>query len=195
MSEYIEKQAITGKWIDLDDLTYDNHFTNGQCFIAVDFGNQRYASYNLPVYPEDITFNFQTNYEDANIIGRPGKISAYTGTDDIKTSFQLHLHRELVTYNNELKDVNEIDYIISLIQAAAYPLINPGNGLFAPITTYKFGDTLMVGKQNSVSVKYSGPKINGSYMEAILNVSFTIVPEKILHYESVKNNSNPRSWG
>lgn len=170
---------------------------NFSAFMSVDF-HQKMAEYTrrffyLPIYPEKTSSNISTNYASADIIGRPGQISAYNNTSDETISFSLHLHRELQTYGNGLKDINHVDAIVALMKAAQYPKFTSA-GTYAPIVTYCFGDSLFIGKQNSVGTEWTGPKIHGAYMECIVNISMTCVPDGILTFDMVRNNV-PRGIG
>lgn len=190
----------TSEWIELDDKTFNSHFGNNakyeRCKVTVSFiGSNKSYSYNLPIYPNDISESISTNYADYNIIGRPGSISSYTNTSDNTKRITLIMHRELKTFNNQLTDVNEVDRIISLIKAANYPLIDStAAAIYAPIVTYNFGDTLIVGKQTSCSVKWEGPKIEGKYMQVTLDITVVCTPKKIIDFKDVYN-ANPRGWG
>lgn len=170
---------------------------NFSAFISVDF-HQKMAEYTrrffyLPIYPEKTTSNISTSYATADIIGRPGQISAYNNTSDETINFSLHLHRELQTYGNDIVDINHVDAIIALMKAAQYPKFIPA-GTYAPIVTYCFGDSLFIGKQNSVSTEWTGPKIHGAFMECNVNINMTCVPDGILTFDIVRN-SVPRGIG
>lgn len=185
----------TENWIELsDDNSSTNHHTN--CSVTLSYNGAGVSVfYNLPVYPDDVSNSITTNYASYDIIGRPGQISAYNSTGDQTTSFTLHMHRELKTDGNSFGDDNHIDKIVSLIEAAQYPLIDTGGqGEYAPIVTYKFGDTLIRGKQANVSTKWSGTKINGKYMEVTINISVTNLASHIIDYSDILN-SNPRGQG
>lgn len=192
----------TSYWRELDDSSYTAAFRSEgaftSCCVTVEFigsGTGITKTLNLPVYPEDVTNAITTNYSSYDILGRPGQISAYTSTSDITTSFSLHMHRELKTYNNDIAaDRNHIDDIVSLIEAAQYPLFKPGTGEYAPIVTYKFGDTLICGKQTSVNTKWSGPKIEGKFMEVVVSISVTNLFDRICDYTDIVS-SSPRGWG
>lgn len=183
-------------WTDLDDNSYNQHFANGQCFVAVEFNRLSqqgyFNAYTLPIYPEDVTFNTNTNYTPVEILGRPGQISAYTSTSDPVCNFVLNLHRDLTMVNDVIKDKNQIDEIVSFIQACNYPY-RFNDGTSAPIVTYKFGDTIIVGKQMTANVKWSGPKINNIYMQCVLTISVTHVPKGINYFEDIYK-SNPRQY-
>lgn len=189
--------SISGNdiWQDLDEQLYNNHFTNGQCNLKVEFNRnsgESEPSINLPIYPEDITFGGNTNYANAEILGRPGPIAGYVGTSDVTTRITLHLHRELQVPGNIASDGNQIDKIVSLIQACAYPK-SYQDGLAVPIVTYTFGDTVITGKQTSWNVKWSGPKIQNAYMEVTLDISISHVPMGIPFFDDVKT-WNPRQF-
>lgn len=180
-----EDKNVT-QWRELNDATYNNHFTNGQCAIHVGFNHAGAPQYklNIPVYPEDITFGNSTNFTSAEIIGRPGTISGYVSTGDVQTNISLHLHRELKTYNDTTSDVNQIDDLVSLIQACQYPLRSQG-GIFVPIVTYKFGEVKITGKQTNYSTKWGGPKIGGMYMECNITVQINHILDSIKYFEDV----------
>ena len=188
---YLENKNVTN-WQDLDDLAYNNHFANGQCYFKVDFNRQfsenddAILPITLPVYPEDISFGANTNYTNAEIIGRPGTISGYVSTSDVSTRINLHLHRELEIPGVIASDKNQIDKIIATIQACDYPRVFP-DGLATPIVTYVFGDTKITGKQTSFNTKWSGPKIGNSYMDVILDIAISHVPNGIIFFDNVRN--------
>ncbi len=183
-------------WRELDDINYNGPFLGNSvtsCYVEVSFGdNEKTERMFLPVYPLDVTNSLSTNYATSSIIGRTGQISAYNSTNDITTSFSIHLHRELRVYG---EGDNKIDDIVSLIEAAQYPLYNPNSGhSYAPIVTYKFGDTVISGKQTSENTKWSGPKIDGKYMEVTLNISVTNLPNRVIDFTDIFG-SNPRGTG
>lgn len=178
-------------WIDLDR---DNSGLNTgmvDSFIEVRFNNYGESYLNgkssyfmyIPVFPEDVTFNINPNYADQQIVGRSGNVSSYTNTGDVGTSFSLHLHREMHHPNNSANK-NEVDAIVSLIQGANYAQYTD-NCSKPPIVTYKFGDTYIVGKQKNSSVKWTGTKINGVYMEAFVTISVDCVPRKVISFDDV----------
>ena len=191
------------QWIDIDYYSNNNHFMPEHCFVAVTFNNSKddgnYFSLNLPVYPVDVNNSITTNYSSASMIGRVGSVYAYNSTADKTTSFALHMHRELKVISNpttnksELKDINKIDAIVALIESAQYPKYT-SNGLYPPIVTYRFGDTQIEGIQTTVNTTWSGPKIDGMYMEVKLSISVTNLPDSILSNEDVRN-KNPRGYG
>lgn len=204
------------QWTELNDSAYFSWFGKNddynKCKVNLHYENtNENVTMNLPVYPEEVTNSITTNYASYDILGRPGSISAYNNTGDITTQFSLHMHRELKTpggmtiqslyqtddkpYEIDLASFNKIDKIVSLIEAGQYPYLNSiGSASYAPIMTYKFGDTLIVGKQTSCNTKWSGPKIEGKYMDVTINISITNVPKQILDYKDIIN-SSPRGWG
>ena len=191
---YESKQTTT--WKDLDDNDFNNHFLNGQCGVGVIFNTTSSTGafdkwINLPIYPEDVTFSGSTNYNSAEIIGRPGTISGYISTSDVTSRFNLHMHRELLVPGEIVTDRNKIDEIIAFMQACDYPK-NDG-GLKVPIVTYVFGDTQIVGKQTGFNTKWSGTKIGNSYMEVNIDISITHTPNHIIYYDDIKG-YNPRQF-
>lgn len=189
---------IYDTWQELNDDYYNGAFLNPStmCYVQVQFGNTNSPVKSkrmfLPVYPLDISNSFATNYASSTIIGRTGQISAYNSTNDVTTSFNLHLHRELRVYN---EGDNKIDEIVSLIESAQYPYYDTTSGhSYAPIVTYKFGDTLIRGKQTSANTQWSGPKIDGKYMECTINISVTNLPNKVIDYNDIVSTS-PRGGG
>lgn len=190
----IDKTNIN--WIDLDDSTYTSHFGKDQCYLKVNFAHSGGGEdkVQLPVYPEEIAFNGSTNYHEGEILGRPGKIAGYISTSDTQTRINLKLHRELATPGVVATDMNYIDKIISLMQAAHYPK-KFQNGLYAPIVTYVFGDTKITGRQTSFNHKWGGPKISGIYMLCTIDIGVTHMAEGINYYDDVFG-KNPRdfSW-
>lgn len=186
---------MSQNWIDLEFK--DSPIAKNDCYVSICFDESsvpKTYTLNLPVYPEEVSNSFKTNYNSVSILGRPGTISNYSNTDDVTTSFTLKLHRELSTLDRNVNSNigDNIDRIVALIQAAQYPMLNGKTSV--PITCYKFGDTLLIGKQTSCNVQWTGPLIDGKYMQCNLSISITNVPKKILEFESVKN-SNPRGTG
>lgn len=195
---------VSNNWIDLDDVLYNNHFMYGQCHLKIEFNrlvnteitglkyNSTTITKNLPIYPEDITFGANTNYANAEILGRPGPIAGYVSTSDVTTRINLHLHRELKIPGNVASDTNQIDELVALIQACAYPRVYQ-DGMYVPIVTYQFGDTVITGKQTSFSTKWSGPKIGNAYMEVTLDIAISHVPLRIEYFDDVLLH-NPRQF-
>lgn len=190
---------IATDWKDLDDVIYNNHIGNGQCYLKVEFNRMHSNNVDekentifryLPIYPEDVSFSVQTQYHDSSILGRPGTIGGYTNTGDPQIRFSMHLHRELEIPNNLTTDRNKIDEIIALMKACQYPR-RYLDGLHVPIVTYVFGDTVIVGKQGSVNEKWFGPKIGQAYMECNIDVSVTAVPKGINYFDDIFT-LNPR---
>lgn len=185
MNEIIE-------WVDLDDDMYNQHFGKQQCYIKVEFNREldKPIIKDLPIYPEDITFGATTNYANAEILGRPGPIAGYVSTSDVTTRINLHLHRELQVKGEVATDKNKIDDIVNLIQACSYPK-QYSDGISVPIVTYQFGNTIITGKQTSWSAKWSGPKIDKSYMEVTLDVAISHAPMGIEFFEDIYNKERP----
>ena len=183
-------------WRDLDDNAYRQAFSNSDCSVGLNFSFRADKNFayklNLPVYPEDVSKSISANYSDANIIGRPVSISMYTGTSDPSVSFTLKMHRENYVKNADVVDRNNIDAIVSLIEAANYPSFVQ-NGTFPPIVTYKFGDTEIVGKQTGYQCKWSGPKIEGKYMYVELNITVDVLTNDILNADRITT-TNPRAY-
>lgn len=190
-------------WVDLDDEDeFNNHFLKGQCGVGVVFNNGSESGafdkwHTLPVYPNEVGFNGSTNFNSAEILGRPGTISGYVSTSDVTTKISFELHRELLipSTNRDVgvrEDINKVDQIISFIQACNYPK-RIENGLLVPIVTYIFGDTAITGKQTSFDVSWGGPKIANKYMHAKINVGITHTPSGIIYFDDVVN-TNPRKW-
>lgn len=178
-------------WNEITDDVYNNHFSNDQCAIYVEFNHAGTPIYklNIPIYPEDITFGNSTNFTSAEIIGRPGTISGYVSTGDVSSRISLHLHRELAL-NREgydyREDMNQIDDLVSLIQACQYPL-KTQDGLYVPIVTYKFGKTKITGRQINYNTKWGGPKIGNMYMECNLDIQISHVTKGIKYFSDVYN--------
>lgn len=179
-----DKNSIV--WRELDGDLYNNHFLDGQCAIYVEFNHSGIAPYrlNIPIYPDDITFGSSTNFTSAEIIGRPGTISGYVSTGDVSSRIALHLHRELQTFNEVAKDVNQIDDLVSLIQACQYPK-RTQSGIFVPIVTYKFGNVKITGKQLNYNTKWSGPKIGNMYMDCHLDIQISHITSKIKYFDDM----------
>ena len=168
---------------------------HSKCKVTVTFpGTDVSETLSLPIYPEQVSNSITTTYQDTNIAGRSGTLSVYSGTSDIVTSFSIHLHREVVSTefpNFDNGDNNLVDKIVSLIEAAGYPLYT-STGTYTPIVIYQFGDTYIKGKQTSANTVWGGPKIGGKYMEATINISVTNTPSKVLSFNDIKG-SNPRA--
>lgn len=194
MSNRLENKNII--WNEINDNTFSNHFSDDQCAIFVEFNHAGIPSIklNIPVYPDDITFGNSTNFTSAEIIGRPGTISGYVSTGDISTRIQLHLHRELALNGNGIhQDKNQIDDLVSLIQACQYPL-RTQDGLYVPIVTYKFGKTKITGKQQNYSTKWGGPKIGNMYMECNIDIQIAHISKGIKYFSDMFD-GNPYYFG
>ena len=192
MANSLENKDVI--WTEITDDVYNNHFSDDQCVIFVEFNHYGTPTYklNIPVYPDDITFGNSTNFTSAEIIGRPGTISGYVSTGDVSTRISLHLHRELAlkrdaefgyTYR---EDRNQIDDLVSLIQACQYPL-RTQDGLYVPIVTYKFGKTKITGKQINYNTKWGGPKIGNMYMECNIDIQISHITKGIKYFNEMYN--------
>jgi len=177
-------------WRMLTENTYHNQSSVQVIFPGSDVSSEKLI---IPVYPEQVNNSISTTYGGGSIVGRTGTFSAYENTSDITTNFSLHMHREAITtqypkFDNG--DNNLVDKIVSLIESACYPLYT-SNGTYTPIVIYRFGDTLIKGKQTSANSTWSGPKIQGKYMDVTINISVNNAASKILSYNDIVS-SNPR---
>lgn len=191
------------RWYKLNDSMYTAMLNPKshkymQCKVILEYPNtDKKISYNLPCYPEEVTNSISTNYQSTEILGRPGQISSYISTGDPTSSFVLRLHRDVraVETDTDLNaQRNHIDRIVSLIESAQYPYMDStGGGIYAPIVTYIFGDTMITGKQTSVNTKWFGPKIEGKFMAVDLNISVTNLTYGVRDYSHFMT-SNPRGF-
>ena len=162
-------------------------------------------------FPENTSNAVNASYSDSSVIGRPGTVGMYTNTSDNVSNFSLSLHREdyasvveagqignLTNYGAGERTVysgenKTIDYLISYIESAAYPLFT-STGTHMPLIKFIFGDTEINGKLTSFNAKWSGPRINGKQMHCEVSLSITNLFNSVPNQRYIAK-SNPRGFG
>ena len=141
---------------------------------------------NLPVYPESIQDNLQSNFQQTNALARTAPVFTYQNSGPRSMTFQFTFHRDMLNdantggLSNAELYVGEdyIDYIIRNLEAIALPTYNQGSkAVVPPEVAVRIGegeDVFIKGVvQGGVTVGRSLPLLsNGKY--AIISVSFTV---------------------
>lgn len=154
------------------------------CALFIQWGSiptatDRTIAVQLPCYPEEITEQVNATWSTQNIIGRTGTLAAYTGTEDITVSFSFDLHREMEIQSNSTgSDPATIDFVVSALKAACYPLYGPST-MKPPLVMFKFGNLEIDGRLTSLGITRKGPIINDFYAVYSLSVSLATISNKV----------------
>ena len=141
---------------------------------------------NLPVYPESIQDNIQSNFQQTNALARTAPVFTFQNSGPRSMSFQFTFHRDMLNeantggLSNAELYVGEdyVDYIIRNLEAMALPTYNQGSkAVVPPQVAVRIGegeDVFIKGVVvGGVTVGRALPILaNGKY--AIISVSFTV---------------------
>lgn len=140
----------------------------------------------LPTFPENITDNLQSTFQQTNALSRSAPVFSYSNSGPRTIAFQFQLHRDLLDevnsngLSNATLEVGE-DYtnaMIRKIQSIALPkYVAESSTVVPPMVAVRIGageDIFIKGVVNGgVTVSYSPPLLeNGQY--ALVNIGFTV---------------------
>ena len=155
----------------------------------------------LPTYPDTLTDNMQTNFQNTNALSRSAPVFSYINSGPRQVTVNLPLHRDMMNDLNKnvsnLKDnvvdftgEDYVDVLIRYLQACALPKYNVyssgSKSVIPPMVAIRFGNTMFIKGviSSGVSVDYDKPILwNGKYASA--KVSFSIMETDPYDAESV----------
>ncbi len=147
---------------------------------------QTNSSFTLPCYPDDISMSVGANWAETQGYGRSEPITAYAGTNFIKYSFTIGLHRDFC----EAKGLN-FDTLLEALENTIYAKYGKGAEYRSPLTAFTFGKFHIEGSVTSLDVSYKKPiDYLGRYVYAEVSISITNIPEKLPSYNDFNKNWN-----
>lgn len=152
-------------------------------YIYISHLDEDYRYWIIPVSPERIDDQMQSNFAASNALGRSAPVFTYSNSGPRTMSFSFKLHRDLMDTANVTKSGSRLlvgeDYtenLIRALQSIAVPKYNLTNkAVEPPLVAIRIGNEVFIKGvvTSNVSVTYSGPIMsNGKYAE--VEVSFTV---------------------
>lgn len=149
----------------------------------------------IPQFPLEISDSSSANFEQTTILGRSAPIFTYANSGPRTVSFNLVLHRDLmsdislVSNNFGLDDSrNIVEELINTLHSAVLPKYeNATKAVNPPIVSVRIGDDIYIkGVVNGqVSHNYSGPIVDNKYQ--LCSIQFSITEIDPYDAESVKS--------
>lgn len=133
------------------------------CFGYVSGGDGTPDKFTLPCYPEEVSDQVSSSWNDQPIVGRSSPISSFAGTGFRSVSFSFDMHREMSTDTS-------IDKILSILRSAVYGRY-VGSAVQPPITSLALGDFKIRGIVRSVSFNWKKPIVDGKYQVCSVSIS------------------------
>lgn len=190
-------------------------FRQWECYMLLKYGkpnqfgvaNDNEYLIELPIYPNQVQESINSDWSQQNILGRSSPLAAYSNTGLKSVSFELDLHRDLMTGSYSLTK-NELDQIggsqrnqsagnqmqspdgpfetrtwyvsmNKMLQMSCYPQYT-NNGLVPPTTYFVFGQMILKGYVTSYSTSWKKPILNTFYGWNTVSINMQCYPDFII---------------
>jgi len=139
--------------------------------------------WRLPQYPDEVTDQMQSNFNDQNALGRSAPVYTFSNAGPRTVQFNLEFHRDMIDeanagYSSVILNDNEdySDKLISSLQAIALPKYNLTNKTIEPpLVAIRLGRQVFVKGvvTSGITVTYKKPILaNEKY--AVVGIGFTV---------------------
>ena len=198
-------------------------FKNWECYMLVKFGNANNFNFagdyqyllNLPLYPDQVSEQITTNWNQQKVLGRSSALSAYANTELKTVSFSLDLHRDFLTgsfshtketlfgaggsLNRQAAGLQVQDeggpfgtrtwYVNAnkMLQISCYPQYT-SQGLIPPTTYFVFGQMILKGYVTSYSTEWKKPILNTFYGWNSVTITMQCYPDTIISASDIITN-------
>lgn len=152
-------------------------------YIYISHLDNDYKFWRIPVTPDEITDNMDSNFGSVNALGRSAPVYTYSHSGPRSMTVTINLHRDLMDdvnqgWSNAKLGYGEdyIDNLVKALQAISLPKYNLSNkAVEPPLVAIRFSNDIFIkGVVNgSISVTYSGPILSNNKRAAI-KISFSI---------------------
>ena len=209
-------------------------FSKWECYMLVKYGNtnsfgstgRNKSEYliELPIYPESVQESISSDWTEQKVIGRSSPLAAFSGTSLKSVSFNMELHRELLTGSHSLTtgELNSIkggslarqtagvqkdfgagfnggrDWYVSvnkMLQMSCYSQYTD-YGSIPPTTYFVFGQMILKGYVETFSTHWKKPILNTFYGWNDVSISMKCYPDTIITADDVltKNSSTQNTY-
>jgi hypothetical protein len=152
-------------------------------YLYISHLDEDYQYWMLPGYPEKVTDNMSSNFQDSSALGRSAPVYTFSSSGPRTIQINLTFHRDMfeeinaVSGNGRFTDGDDMaEKFIHALQAIAVPKYNLSNkAIEPPLVAIRLGREVFIKGivSGGVSVTYNKPiLVNEKY--AIIDVSFTV---------------------
>ena len=160
-------------------------------FVHIPYGSQDLKEIEIKnVIPEELGYSYKPNYTAQPTLGRMSPIQMYSGGSDIKYSFTLTIHEDMLL-GGDMRATDQFENIIEFVdalKALSYPYLDDVGLMRAPNVEFQIGDISGNGFVK-VNVAWKKPFRNGRYIMADISfdITATKVYPKVIHLEGVED--------
>ena len=147
-----------------------------------DIGGEEFKYWVLPFYPDSVTDNMQSTFQDTNALGRSAPVYTYSNSGPRSVQIEFKLHRDLMddanigVSNVRLQDGDDyIDSLVRALQSISVPKYNLSNkAVEPPLVAVRLGKQLFIkGIVNGpIGITYTKPILsNDKYAQISLSIT------------------------
>lgn len=150
------------------------------CYLYISHLDEGYQYWQLPGYPEKVTDNMQSSFQENSALGRSAPVFTFSNSGPRSIQINISFHRDMfdeMPSNVVPKDgEDKAESFIHALQAIAVPKYNLSNkAIEPPLVAIRLGREVFIKGivSGGVSVTYGKPiLVNEKY--AIVDISFTV---------------------
>lgn len=156
------------------------------CYLYISHLDEAYQYWMLPGYPEKVTDNMQSSFQENSALGRSAPVYTFSHSGPRTIQINLSFHRDMFEEINQFlypKGSNKFadgadmaEKFIHAIQAIAVPKYNLSNkAIEPPLVAIRLGKEVFIKGivSGGVSVTYGKPILSNEKY-AIIDISFTV---------------------
>jgi len=153
------------------------------CYLYISHLDEDYQYWMLPSYPEKLTDNMQSAFQESTALGRSAPVYTFSSSGPRTVQVNLSFHRDMFEEINDIQGNGKFangddmaEQFIHALQAIAVPKYNLSNkAVEPPLIAIRFGREVFIKGivSGSISVTYGKPILaNEKY--ALVDISFTV---------------------
>lgn len=166
----------------------DNNITNRilpDCYLYISHLDEDYQYWMLPGYPDEVTDQMQSNFQDNSALGRSAPVYTFSNSGPRTVQISLNFHRDMFEEINQFQypkggkfaDGDDMaEQFIHALQAIAVPKYNLSNkAIEPPLVAIRLGREVFIKGivSGGISITYGKPILSNEKY-AIVKVSFTV---------------------
>ena len=152
-------------------------------YIYISHLDEGYKFWRIPVTPEEISENMESNFGSTNALGRSAPVFTYSHSGPRTMTVNLTIPRDMMDDLNQTWSNSKLGYgedysdnLIKAIQAISLPKYNLSNkAVEPPLVAIRFGNDIFIKGvvSGGVSLTHKGPILSNN-KRAVVDISFTV---------------------
>lgn len=159
---------------DINELT----IPDDECTVTLFHGFKRARTYQLKLYPDEISDRQGADWIPQTIVGRTSPLVSFVSTGERSVSFTFSLY----AYSEERR--KEIDQILAGIYSCLYPEVS--GDYLAPLAWFVFGGYQARGRITNISTGWKKPIINKRYVLCDVSIEMISTSDTLLKASDVR---------